>query len=114
MNKDYYFKSNVLLDQFEGDMDLFRSVVKEGLYHIPDYLLNLNIALSSSNTEDIHKKAHKLKGGLLSMHADIPAKTADMIETAAENGNIALALQLKQRIDDEVKEALDEMKKSIL
>jgi HPt (histidine-containing phosphotransfer) domain-containing protein len=114
MNKDYYFKANVLLNQLDGDIEIFRTVVKEALFHIPDYLLNLDIALSSSDTDDIHRKAHKLKGGLMSMHADIPAKTADMIERAAENGNLNQAQQLKSRIITEVNEALEEMKKSII
>jgi HPt (histidine-containing phosphotransfer) domain-containing protein len=114
MNNDNYFKSKILLGQLDNDIEIFRSVVNEGLLHIPEYLLHLDNALSASDAVEIHKKAHKLKGGLMSMHAEIPAKTADMIETAAENGNLALALQLKDRIDNEVNAALEEMKKSII
>jgi HPt (histidine-containing phosphotransfer) domain-containing protein len=114
MIKNNYFKGNALLDQLDGDREVFRSVVKEALIHIPSYLHGLNIALSASDTAEIHKKAHKLKGGLLSMRAEIPAKTANMIENAAENGNLDLALQLKSRIDQEVNEAIEEMKISII
>lgn len=101
-DKDCVVDVASLKDRLEGDLELFLEISQIFFKDYPDHLLNIEIALKSSDAKVIRDRAHTLKGALANLSVVKGASIAFEIEKMGRDNQIS-----------GVKEALEALKSEI-
>jgi HPt (histidine-containing phosphotransfer) domain-containing protein len=88
MEQDHIFDKENLLSHVGGDDVFFKQIIIESIRLLPQYLGDVNQAFETGNADTIRRTAHRLKGALVTLHAEKAASSAKTIEQYASDGKI--------------------------
>jgi HPt (histidine-containing phosphotransfer) domain-containing protein len=101
---DKIFDKSRLLELLEGDMVLFKQLIKDYLEDIPIHMNKMKQALRTGDTEKIRFHAHSIKGESGNLGAQILSEAAFKMEIAAKNGEMDNIHSLAQSLESAFEE----------
>lgn len=91
------------LENYDGDIEMLRSLVLGYVERIPSDLSQIDDRLDAGDLAEVAMRAHALKGGSGYVGADGILTAASELEIASHNGDIEhareLAVQLREEFD---------------
>jgi two-component system, sensor histidine kinase and response regulator len=88
------FDEAKLLDNFDGDADLARSILNDALTEIPKIVHSLKEFCDRGDMQSVCMEAHNIKGMAANLYTPALRDIACKIEAAARNGDAASAREL--------------------
>ena len=85
--------SDEMLACVEGDMDIFRDIVRVFLDVLPDSVASLREAIRNNDHTALFREAHAIKGSTGVFGPSAALDTALRLETLAREGNIPVAMR---------------------
>ncbi len=76
------------LEIMDDDDELLRECFEDFLNEMPDYMVNIKLAIESNDGSELEKAAHKLKGSLKYLAANNAAEMAYQLESAGNKNNM--------------------------
>jgi CheY-like chemotaxis protein len=83
------FNKAELLDNFDGDVDIAKSILNDALTEIPKNVETLQELCKGEDIQAIRLQAHNIKGMAANLFTPALRDIAFKIETAAKNGDVA-------------------------
>jgi len=100
--KSEHFDSESLWRRLDHDRGLLREVVAVFALEAPQLLARIEEGIRGGSAGDVKKASHKLKGSLLQFAARAAVAAAQELEEKAENGLVAGAAPLLNRLRHEI------------
>jgi two-component system, sensor histidine kinase and response regulator len=91
-----------LMDRLSGDTDVLKEVIDIFFEDMPVQIERLHGALASGSSEEIGSVAHRLKGSLAAMGAEVAAESARALEACARSGELSFAASLADAVEEQV------------
>jgi HPt (histidine-containing phosphotransfer) domain-containing protein len=110
--KSEHFDPEALWRRVDHDRDLLRELVAVFTEEAPGLLARIDEGIQAGLAGDVKKASHKLKGSLLQFSARTAVAAAQELEEKAQNGLVAGAAPLLNRLRHEIdllREALSAM-----
>jgi HPt (histidine-containing phosphotransfer) domain-containing protein len=85
MNAPKHFDKEVFLKRMDGDLNATEAVLDQTKAALNKMIDDFQQTVNSLNIENIHKKAHKIKGTARSLSFEILADRAYLLERYTEN-----------------------------
>jgi HPt (histidine-containing phosphotransfer) domain-containing protein len=101
MNNVPVLDRNLLLDLTEGDTEFEHELIGTYRASAKSILARLRAGLSAGELAHILREAHALRGASLNIGATAMGQCAAAIETAARDGDLAMAHRAARRLDAE-------------
>ena len=103
------YDQNAALDICDGDDELFREIVEIYIEDSPSILKNLKQAVMDSNSSNIEKFAHALKGASGNICADPVRDLAQIIERMGRNNELSDVRDVYRKLVKEYIRLKDEL-----
>jgi HPt (histidine-containing phosphotransfer) domain-containing protein len=100
--KKKHFDPESLWRRLDHDRDLLRELVAVFAVEAPQLLARIEKGIGAGLAGDVKNASHKLKGSLLQFSAQAAVAVAQELEEKAENGLIAGAAPLLNRLRHEI------------
>jgi HPt (histidine-containing phosphotransfer) domain-containing protein len=100
--KSEHFDSESLWRRLDHDQGLLREVVAVFAEEAPQLLARIEEGIRGGSAGDVKRASHKLKGSLLQFSARAAVTVAQELEEKAENGLVAGAAPLLNRLRHEI------------
>lgn len=100
--KSEHFDVETLWRRLDHDRDLLREVVAVFAVEAPQLLARIEEGIRGGSADDVKRASHKLKGSLLQFAAGAAVVAAQELEEKAENGLVAGAAPLLDRLRHEI------------
>jgi HPt (histidine-containing phosphotransfer) domain-containing protein len=100
--KSEHFDPESLWRRLDHDRGLLREVVAVFAVESPQLLARIEEGIRSSSAGEVKRASHKLKGSLLQFSAPAAVAVAQELEEKAENGLVAGAVPLLNRLRHEI------------
>jgi len=100
--KSECFDPEALWRRLDHDRGLLREVVAVFAVEAPQLLARIDEGIRGSSAGDVKRASHKLKGSLLQFSAQAAVALAQELEEKAENGMVAGAAPLLNRLRHEI------------
>ena len=100
--KNKHFDSESLWRRLDHDRDLLRELVAVFAVEAPQLLARIEKGIRAGLANDVKNASHKLKGSLLQFSAPAAVAIAQELEEKAENGLVAGAVPLLNRLRHEI------------
>ena len=100
--KSEHFDAETLWRRLDHDRDLLREVVAVFAVEAPQLLARIEEGIRGGSAGDVKRASHKLKGSLLQFAARAAVAAAQELEEKAENGLVAGAAPLLNRLRHEI------------
>jgi len=100
--KNKHFDSESLWRRLDHDRDLLRELVTVFAVEAPQLLARIEKGIRAGLANDVKNASHKLKGSLLQFSAPAAVAIAQELEEKAENGLVAGAVPLLNRLRHEI------------
>jgi HPt (histidine-containing phosphotransfer) domain-containing protein len=100
--KSEHFDPEALWRRVDHDRDLLRELVAVFTEEAPVLLARIEEGIRTGLAGDVKKASHKLKGSLLQFSARIAVAVAQELEEKAQNGSVAGAAPLLNRLRHEI------------
>jgi HPt (histidine-containing phosphotransfer) domain-containing protein len=100
--KSEHFDSESLWRRLDHDQGLLREVVAVFGEEAPQLLARIEEGIRGGSAGDVKRASHKLKGSLLQFSARAAVTVAQELEEKAENGLVAGAAPLLNRLRHEI------------
>ena len=100
--KSEHFDPESLWRRVDHDRDLLRELVAVFVVEAPQLLARIEEGIRAGLASDVKKASHKLKGSLLQFSAQTAVAAAQELEEKAQNGLLAGAAPLLNRLRHEV------------
>jgi len=100
--KSEHFDVETLWRRLDHDRDLMREVVAVFAVEAPQLLARIEEGIRGGSAGDVKRASHKLKGSLLQFAARAAVAVAQELEEKAENGLVAGAAPLLNRLRHEI------------
>lgn len=94
MHDSTIFHEEEMLQRLQQDREVARLIIENFIDDIPKQLLKLNDAIKEGSAEDIHLKAHAIKGAALMVGGNMLSRAAKDLEMAARSDNLQQADRL--------------------
>lgn len=98
-----------LVEDFDGDMDAVREVIRLFLGSSDECMTNLAGSVTRNEPDKVRALAHTIKGSALNVGADVLAEAAARLENQARRGDLANADALLAVLDQEYNRLLGEI-----
>ncbi len=98
-----------LVEDFDGDMDAVREVIRLFLGSSDECMTNLAGSVSRNEPDKVRALAHTIKGSALNVGAEVVAEAAARLENQARRGDLANAEALLTVLDQEYNRLLGEI-----
>ena len=100
--KNEHFDPESLWRRVDQDRDLLRDLVELFAKEAPQLLAQIEEGIRAGVAGDVKKASHKLKGALLQFSAQTAVAAAQELEGKAQNGPVAGAAPLLNRLRQEI------------
>jgi HPt (histidine-containing phosphotransfer) domain-containing protein len=100
--KSEHFDPESLWRRLDHDRSLLREVVAVFAVEAPQLLVRIEEGIRGGSAGDVKRASHKLKGSLLQFSARAAVAVAQELEEKAENGLVAGAAPLLNRLRHEI------------
>jgi len=100
--KSEHFDPESLWHRLGHDRDLLREVVAVFAVEAPQLLARIEEGIRGSSAGEVKRASHKLRGSLLQFSAHAAVTVAQELEEKAENGLVAGATPLLNRLRHEI------------
>jgi HPt (histidine-containing phosphotransfer) domain-containing protein len=100
--KSEHFDPESLWRRLDHDRGLLREVVAVFAVEAPQLLARIEEGIRGSSAGEVKRASHKLKGSLLQFYAPAAVAIAQELEEKAENGLVAGAVPLLNRLRHEI------------
>jgi signal transduction histidine kinase/HPt (histidine-containing phosphotransfer) domain-containing protein/ActR/RegA family two-component response regulator len=105
------FDEAELLDNFDGDVDIAKSILNDALTLIPQDVERLQEFCKGGDIPAIRLQAHNIKGMAANLRTPALRDIAYKIETAAKNGDVASARELLPELEQATQMTLEAIRK---
>ena len=105
------FDVDRLLDMLDGDRELIADMLSEFDDQQQEIMNDLQRALDDDDSDRGGKLAHKLKGSLLALCADVSADTAKTMEHALRDGDLATGRENYPLLKKQLGDLMDELRR---
>jgi two-component system, sensor histidine kinase and response regulator len=99
-----------LMEQFGGDLELFRETFVLFEAELPSLLVQLDEAILNRDSSLLGRTAHTLKGSLANFHATHAVAAALELETLGRAGSVAGAGEVRERLGRELDRAREALR----
>lgn len=100
MQADSPFNLDAALEQIDGDRELLAALAALFLSQAPADMAGIREALQQGDSQEVMKRAHRLKGSALQFHATALHEATQQLEAAARRGMLAEAAVLAQAVEE--------------
>ena len=100
METEPSFNLAAALEQIDGDRDLFAALVNLFVSQAEDDMARIREALKEGDSQEVMKRAHRLKGSALQFHASSLHEATQRLEAVARRGIMAEAAALTVTVEE--------------
>ena len=100
--KSEHFDPDALWNRVHGDLTLLRDLVELFATEVPAMLAEIGNAIKRGSPSELETSSHKLKGSMLQFSAHAAAAISFELEKNGQNGSMAGAEKLFQRLLQEI------------
>ena len=113
MHQTVILDYDALLQHIGGDNDFAKDLVKESIKILPEYVADILAAVQANDSLQTKKTAHRLKGGMRTIHAPTLAEISEIIEQAGAARDMTLAKKTIPLLEQAAEETIRELRKKI-
>ncbi len=113
MDGNMILDKDEMLKKFDGDKEFLATIVEIFINDIPEQLSGIKGALVNSNSGDLEKSAHKLKGAIANFVDDAAFETALKLEMMGREGRFDGADAVHEILVKEVECLVNALKKCV-
>jgi HPt (histidine-containing phosphotransfer) domain-containing protein len=94
------FNLTATLEQIDGDRDLFAALVNLFVSQAEADMAGIRQALKQGDSQEVMKRAHRLKGSALQFHATSLHEATQRLEAVARRGVMAEAAAVTETVEE--------------
>jgi HPt (histidine-containing phosphotransfer) domain-containing protein len=100
-----------VLEQFDNDTELFKTVVDQFNEELPRYVKQLSEACEKKNWKEVHQLAHKIHGAAANFLENPVRELSKQMEVLAQRNQTGGLQELSKHLETHSKELLTHLKK---
>lgn len=112
MSNSTIFQEKEMLERLQHDTEVVRVIIENFIDDIPQQFSRIKDALRESSAEDVHLRAHAIKGAALMVGGNMLSRAAQKVEMAAKSGDLREAGRLLPDMETQFAALMRRMEKA--
>ncbi len=113
MQSDSAFNLSAALEQIDGDRELFAALAGLFMSQAKMDMAGIQEALAQKNSQELMKRAHRLKGSAMQFHATGLHETTKRLEDLARQGSMAEAATVVHLVEERLAGLMEALQQAL-